>query len=461
MYRDLRDWISFLEKEKDLIRIKEEISLEPDAGAIGRAICDTEGPGVLAENIAGFESPMSIGLHASWRRAAMAAGLPKDLPHKERVKAWKNWFEKPGIKPRVVKDAPCKENILKGDQVNLFKFPIPRINIHDGSFYISKPMAITKDPESDWVNVGMQRMMVLDRNKTGYMFTAPASNTRMIFQKYIKQGKDMPMVVALGTEPVLPIMAGSWIPVGWNELDIAGTVRGEPEEIIQAETCDLPVPARAEIILEGKLKFKERAIEGPFGESHGAYSGYFTTPVFEIEVITHRNNPIYDALFMGRTIAENHYMTTHSKLAGDFVNFMTNHPEITDMAYTPPYPTPLVIQGNWDAANPRAAMLDSPRKVVIAVDEDIDPWNANEVLWAISMRCRADVDIIIIPDMPAGLDPAASPWRTSTRLLIDATKARPPYNRYKPVGFIEPRPETAKWKGKIQEAWKNIQGGNK
>ena len=261
------------------------------------------------------------------------------------------------------------------------------------------------------------------------------------------------MAVALGTEPVLPMIAGSWQPEGWNEFDFAGAIRGEPEELVMAETCDLPVLARAEIVLEGVLKHNETALEGPFGESPGSYSGYFALPVFEIRAITHRNNPIYDVLFMGRPLAENHFMTVHSKLAGELNTVYANNPEITEVAYHP-YSLLLVIQAKWGhTGHPREVMLATRSKVVIAVDEDIDPWNANEVLWAISTRCRPDIDVFMIPGIPGRLDPSASPQGTMTRMLIDATKARPPYHRYRSVGFIEPRVETPMWRERILQAW--------
>ena len=454
-YRDLRDWIEHLEKDGELIRIKDEISIEPDAGAIGRAVCDLEGPGVLAENVAGFKTPLAIGLHASWRRAAMAVGLPKISSHREQVAAWDSFFKRDHIKAKIVKDAPCKENILKGDEVNLFQFPVPRINVHDGSFYISKPMCITKDPGSDWVNVGMYRMMVFNRNETGLMPLTSTAHAGLHFDKYVKMGQDMPLAVALGTEPVLPMVAGSWQPVGWCEFDFAGAIRGEPEELVMAETVNLPVPARAEIILEGVLRHDRTTLEGPFGESPGGYSGYFNLPVFEIKAITHRNNPIYDTLFMGRPVAENHYMTTYSKLAGDLNTVFANRPEVTGIAYLPPYASALVIQGRWGhTGHPREVMLASKWKVVIAVDEDIDPWDANQVLWALSTCCRPDIDVLFIPEIPARLDPAASPHGTMTRMLIDATKARPPYHRYHAVGFIEPREETPKWRERILKSWR-------
>jgi UbiD family decarboxylase len=343
---------------------------------------------------------------------------------------------------------------MTGDKVNLFQFPIPRINVHDASFYISKPLIVTKDPDSDWVNIGMYRMMVLDRNRTCVGLHTAASHGALHYAKYAKMGQDMPVAVALGTEPILPMVAGSWQPAGWCEYDFAGAIRGEPEELVMAETVKLPVPARAEIVLEGILKHEERALEAPFGEYPGSYSGDFWAQVFEIKAMTYRNNPIYDSLFMGRPIAENHYMTTYSKVAGDLNTTLANRPEITGVAYLPPYAEALVIQGRWGhTGHPREVMLATQWKVVIAVDEDVDPWDANQVLWAISARCRPDIDVLMIPEIPSRLDPAASPHGTLTRMLIDATKSRPPYHRYHAVGYIEPRAETPKWQEKIRKAW--------
>lgn len=386
----------------------------------------------------------------------MAVGMPKTASHKDMARAWDEFYSKDYIKPKMVKTGPCKENVIKGDQVNLFQFPIPRINENDGSFYISKPMWVTKDPETDWVNVGMYRAMVLDRNKTGLMMMKADAHALAHFRKYAAKGQNMPAALVLGTEPVLPILAGSWGPSAeCCEFDFAGAIRGEPEELVRAETVDLPVPASAEIVLEGEVNYKERVLEGPFGEAMGAYSGYFITPVFEIKAITHRNNPIFDCLFMGRRPAENHYMTGDSKIAGDRRTTRAYAPEVTDLALTPIYSSCMVLQGKWGhTGRPLQVMLPQRSKVVIAVDEDVDPWDAEDVLWAITQRCRADVDITIIPGTPPILDPSASLHGTTTRLLIDATKSRPPYHRHKPVGWIEPRAETPKWKEKMRELWK-------
>ena len=149
-FSDLREWINHLDREGELLRLKEEISLEPDVGAIAKAICEMNkrggrAPGILAENIAGCDKKLAIGLDAAWDRTAMAFGLSKEASLKEQKEAWLKAYSRYPVKARMVgnKDAPCKENILHGSEVNLFKFPIPRLNTQDAGPYLLKTLCIT------------------------------------------------------------------------------------------------------------------------------------------------------------------------------------------------------------------------------------------------------------------------------------------------------------------------------
>lgn len=461
-YRDLRDWLERLERENELLRIKEEISLEPDVGSIGDAICSIEGPGIFAERLTGVKTPLTIGLHASFRRTAMAMDLPKHATRRQQVNAWIDAYGRYPVKAKVVSDAPCKENILTGESVNLFQFPIPRIHANDASFYISKPMCITKDPESDWVNVGMHRMMVLDKSKTTVFAVSAAQHFRYHLRRYLALGKPMEMAVALGTEPVLPMIAGMKIPAGWNEYDYAGAVRKEPLELVRGESVDLPVPARAEIILEGIVRTDEQILEGPFAEHPGCYSGCSWSPVFEIQAITHRNNPIYDCLLVGnKPYNESIYMTMLSVIGGVQQEIKTMLPQVTELAYHLPYLYNVVVQGKWGhTGEPKRAMnaLWASRygvqmKMITVVDEDIDPWDEKQVLWAIAARCQANKDVVIIPGTEGALDPSKDSDDSSCKLGIDATKSRPPFYRHKPVHWVEPGEKMEDWKEKILQLW--------
>jgi len=457
-YRDLRDWIQKLEKEGDLLRITEEIRPEPDVGAIMRAATDIQGPGILAEKISGFESPLATCLLAAWRRVALALDLPKDTSPSQMVKVWiDRIYDNPPVKAKVVTDAPCKENILMEEKVNLFQFPIVRINKNDASFYITKGLCISKDLDSDWTNVGIYRMMVLDKNRIAVSAQTAQQHIRRHYGKYHRAGRPMEMAVAIGTEPVLSMVACMRVPPGQSEFDYAGPLRKEPEELVKGETVDLLVPARAEIVLEGLLHTDIQVLEGPFGEHPGAYSGCFTTPVFEIKAITHRNNPIYECVFQGRPYHEGNYMAVVGKVAGVRNELRAVFPQITEIAFHMPDLYNVVIQGRWGhTGEPKRAMMGYwgsgfgiPAKMVTIVDEDVDPWDPEAVLWAIATRCEASKDVIIVPGCEPSLDPSSEPDSTNCKLGIDATKSRPPFHRHRFVNWIDPPEGTEKWKRRI------------
>lgn len=463
VFRDLREWIRFLEEEGELLRIQEEVRLEPDVGAIGKAICESEGPGAFLEKIAGYTTPLTIGLHASWRRAALALGLKKNAPREEQLTAWSEGWKRFPVPPVEVRDGPCKENVIVGEEVNLFSFPIPRVNQQDGSFYICKPCCITRDPDTGVVNVGMYRMMALDRNKTTILIP-PHQDAGRSYAKYRQRGQTMETAVALGTEPVLPMVAGTRIPSEWSEYDFAGALRGKPEELVRGETVDLPVPAGAEIVLEGEIG-PDSALEGPFGEYHGAYSGYLRLPVFHIRAITHRTPPIFDTLYIGRPNTENHYMTLFGKLVGAEAQMKNLIPSITRMAYLGPYGMNAVIQGRWrHSGEPRQAMnawwgssFGPHGKLLICVDEDVDPWNPFDVMWAIATRVQGDRDIVLMPHSQGVLDPTSNREGLSCKIGIDATKPRYPAYPYEPVDWVSEPPETARWKERILRHWKGVE----
>jgi len=469
-FRDLREWIKHLESEGKLIRLKEEINLEPDIGAIGKAICEiskhASAPGILAENIVGCDSKLCIGLEAGWDRTAMAFGLSKDATFKEQKEAWLKAYDRYPIKPRMVpKDAaPCKENILHDDKVNLFKFPIPRLNIQDAGPYLLKVLCITKDPDSDWVNFGMYRLQVLGRNKTSIM-TSHTSHWGEHYTKARRYGKPQEMAVAVGTDPVLTRESGTKVPSEWNEYDFAGALIGEPIEVVEAESVDLPVPATAEIVLEGTVSLESNVYEGPFGEFQGAYSGMLVMPTFEIRTITHRNEPIFDHLYVGRGWNENVYMTMASKIVALEQELKHICPSITQIAYLQPYVENCVVQGRWlNKTEPRrvmnaiwASQAVQQNKMVTIVDEDVDPWDAEDVMWAISTRCQANTDIVMIPGAHCRLDPSVEIDGTTCLLGIDATKSREPFPRHVISDFIIPRKETTLWKEKIL---RYMEGGN-
>jgi UbiD family decarboxylase len=464
-FRDLRGWIDHLEAEGELLRLREEIQLEPDVGAIAKAICEINkrgerAPGILAENIVGCETRLAIALDAAWDRTAIAFGLPKDASLKEQKEAWLKAYARYPVKPHMVnkKDAPCKENILYGEEVDLFKFPIPRLNIQDAGPYLLKTLCITKDPDSDWVNFGMYRAQVLDRNKTSIM-TSHTSHWGEHYIKARRKGKPLEMTIVLGTDPILTRVSGTRIPAGWNEFDFAGALRGEPVEVVEAESVGLVVPATAEIVLEGTVTPEANVYEGPFGEWTGAYSGMLVMPTFEIKTLTHRNNPIFDHVSVGRGWTESEYMTLVSLIVALEEELKHICPSISQIAYLQPILENCVVQGRWvNKTEPRrvmnavwASQAVTQNKIVTIVDEDVDPWDAEEVMWAISTRCQANTDIVMIPGAHCRLDPSVEVDGTTCLLGIDATKSKEPFPRHTIAEWVLPREETEGWRARIIE----------
>ncbi len=460
MFNSLRDFMKTLESEHELVKVSDEVQPEPDIGAAGKAICETQGPAVLFEKVRGFEIPLVVGVHGSWDRASLALNLPKGSGLEAQMEIWNQAFQKYPVAAKVVSDGVCKENIVAGDRVNLLSLPVPRLNANDGSFYISKGAMITRDPDSDWLNVGLYRIMLLDKAR-GAIFLQPGSHAALHYKRCEDRNQPLEFAVALGNEPVLPMIAGARIPVMWNEFDYAGAVRGCPEELVPAEKMNVDVPANAEIILEGRILPHTRVLEGPFGEYTGAYSGYLLTPVVEIDTITHRDAPIFEHLYIGRPNTEPHYMTITCKLAGAFQELKRLFPNITKAAFQGPYLMNLVVQGRWSrSAEPKqvihawfGGIWRHAAKMITIVDEDVDPWNPFDVLWAIATRVQADKDLMIIPNSETFLDPSQDPPGVTCKLGIDATK---------PIGhhaqYIEEPENTEYWKTRITDLKKTLSG---
>lgn len=464
IFKELRQFIDYLEKDGELVRLKEEIQLEPDAGGIGRAVLDVDGPAVLAENIYGYTTKMVTGLVGCDRRRAIALGLPKTATFRDQKKYMMEAYDRFPVKPKMVdrKNAPCKQNVMKGDDVNLFQFPVNRNNTHDAGPYIYKAFTISKDMDSEWVNLGIYRLQVLDRNKTSIL-APPYQHWGEHYVKASRAGKPLEMAVCIGPEPATMIAAGVKVPRGWSEYDYAGALRQEPVELVMADSVNLPVPATAEIILEGLAYPGERVLEGPFGEMTGSYSGCYVQPVFEVKTITYRNDPIFDTLYIGRPPNESSNMCLPGIVGNLERDLKSRFPQVTEVSYLYPNFMNVVVQGRWEhSGDPRKVMAAvwssraaQQTKMVTVVDEDVDPYDARDVMWAIAVRSQADTDLVVIPGVLSQLDPSTNKDGLTCHFGIDATKPRPPY-RHQVSGWIEPRAGTEAWREKLK---KFAQGG--
>ncbi|HEX3010741.1 MAG TPA: non-oxidative hydroxyarylic acid decarboxylases subunit C [Syntrophomonadaceae bacterium] len=437
-YRSLRDFLAKLEKEGQLVHYHEEILPEPDIGALNRAAGDLgdSGPAVLLDNVIGYKGKkLVVGIHGSWANHALMLDMPKSTPLKEQFfELSKRWDTYPG-EVKWVENAPCQEVVIEKG-LNLYEIlPLYRINKLDGGFYFSKASVVTKEPfdpqNFDAQNVGTYRLQVQGPNTLGLQ-AAPFHDIGAHYAQAEKLNQPLPIAICLGVDPVLTFMASTPIAYNLSEYKYAAALNGIPMELTKCLTCDLDVPANAEYVLEGVVIPKKRTVEGPFGEFPGTYSGVRRQLEVKITKVTHREDPIFENLYIGRSWTEadtllglNTCVPLYKQLKTEFpevqaVNALYQHGLTTIVSTKQKYGGYAKTIAMRLASTPHGAAYC---RNIIMVDGDIDPFNLTEVMWALSTRVRDhNKDIIEIPLCPGIiLNPADEPDGMSRKLIIDAT----------------------------------------
>lgn len=448
-YQDLREWIDTLEKEGELTRVKAKVDWDLEIGGITQEVFDKEGPALLFENIKDHEETLCrklfTGSLATYPRIALMMGLPKDTPPKEMIKIYMERIKTP-IKPELVKTGPVKKNIVSADKVDLFQFPAPKWRYLDGGRFIGTcDGVVTKDPESGWVNIGLYRRQILNKNQTGITII-PGQHNWMHWRSHRKLGKKkMPVAMVNGWDPVLPMISCSPQGVGVCEYDVMGAIRQRPVELVKCETIDLEVPANAQMVLEGEidLDFDSFMMEGPFGEFQGYYGSLASKkPAITWNCITYQDDPILQGTLEGIPINEDHTMqsinlsalcweTLNERMHGvlgvnlDRSTGWTNAFVQIDNSYMGQVQQ--VATGIW--CNDWAFQVG---KNIMVVDEDIDIFDLNKISWAFATRVYPPRDLIQFPGSSLVTDPSVHPndrvglkgqtTYMGVRLLIDATK---------------------------------------
>lgn len=431
-YSDLRTFLKVLEDQGELVKVSVGVDVKYEMGAVTRKAHDMggseENKALLFEKPKGYNIPIAVNIVGNRKRYCMAVDMTPENFHEQ----WIERIRKP-IEPKMVNEGPCKENIRLDNRVNLFDFPIPIWNEKDGGHYITAPCLITKDPETGVRNVGVYRMMVHDERTTGILM-GPYRHIRMHQEKGRVKGERLPVAVALGVDPSIWIASVAPFPHGVDELAMAGALRGEPVELVKCETIPLEVPATAEIVLEGEILPDVLKEEGPFGEYPGYYGERAKRQVIEFKAISFRNNPVYHASYVGRPPHEDNLMRSLSQEAeiltqcrhqpirkihvaeggcGGFVVVASIRKEFEGQGKT----VALSILGTIPAGR--------WIKILIIVDEDIDPYNMTQVQWAMSIRFQPERDVEIIKDITGpGLDPSRPNPESveQSKLIIDATR---------------------------------------
>ncbi len=455
-YKDLRDFIQQLEKQGELKRI----SMPVDPKLEMTEICDRTlragGPALLFENPVGSDVPVLANLFGTPKRVAMGMGessvealrevgkllafLKEPEPPKGLKDAWSKLpiFKKIlSLSAKVVKKAPCQEIKLEGKDVDLGKLPIQHCWPGDAAPLITWPLVITKGPNKDRHNLGIYRMQVIGHNKLIMRWLSHRGGA-LDFREFQQQnpGQPYPVSVALGADPATILGAVTPVPDSLSEYAFAGLLRNSRTEVIKSIGNDLMVPASAEYILEGFIYPDEMADEGPFGDHTGYYNEVDQFPVFTVERITHRKDPIYHSTYTGRPPDEPAILGV--ALNEVFVPILQKQfPEITDF-YLPPegcsYRMAIVTIKKQYPGHAKRVMLGvwsflrqfMYTKFVIVTDDDVNARDWKDVIWAITTRMDPTRDTTLIDNTPIDYLDFASPVSgLGSKMGLDATNKWP------------------------------------
>lgn len=421
MLEDLRGFINAAEK-LSLVKKIENANCEEEIGAIADMLGnDANPPLLLYDKIKGYPEGFRIAANCtiSPKLCAIALGLDASQSNIGIMKEYRKRVEnlKP-ISPKVVNSGPVNENVMSGDQVDLMKFPAAKWHLMDGGKYFgTSSLIITKDPESDWVNIGNYRIMLHNKNTLGVWFTTTTRHGRVMSEKYWKKGKNGPVAVSFGHD------VGTWLtsirslPPGVSEYDYAGGFRGEPVNVILGELTGLPIPATSEIAIEGEIPppDTESIMEGPFCEYPGYYSHHAPETIIKVKRVIYRNNPIMLAAPIPKPP---HNTVGLPYLGADLWDYLDRAgiPASGVWVYGASLLVVIAIRQQF-AGHAKQALLSAgaftgtgPRRFVVTVDDDIDPSNLDDVIWAIVTRADpADAMDIVRDAWSTSLDPVISP----------------------------------------------------
>ncbi|WP_086479757.1 4-hydroxy-3-polyprenylbenzoate decarboxylase [Oceanospirillum sanctuarii] len=455
-YKDLREFIDQLEAMGELKRISTPVDPNLEMTEICDRTLRAEGPALLFESPVGYDMPVLGNLFGTPRRVALGMGednvtalrdvgkLLAYLKEPEPPKGFKDAIEKlPVFKkvlnmgPKKVRNPACQDVVIEGDDVDLYKLPIQTCWPGDAGPLVTWPLVITKGPHKERQNLGIYRQQLIGKNKLIMRWLSHRGGA-LDFREWQQThpGEPFPVAVALGADPATILGAVTPVPDTLSEYAFAGLLRGSKTELGKCIGNDLQVPANAEIILEGHIYPDELAPEGPFGDHTGYYNEVESFPVFTVERITHRKDPIYHSTYTGRPPDEPAVLGV--ALNEVFVPILQKQfPEIVDF-YLPPegcsyrmavvsmkkqYPghAKRVMMGVWSFL--RQFMYT---KFVIVTDDDINVRDWKDVIWAITTRMDPARDTTMIENTPIDYLDFASPIpRLGSKMGMDATNKMP------------------------------------
>lgn len=455
-YTDLRDFITNLEKQGELKRITTEVDPHLEMTEICDRVLRAGGPAILFENPKGSKIPVLANLFGTPKRVALGMGedsvealrevgkLLAFLKEPEPPKGMKDAWDKLPIfrqvlnmGPKVVKKAPCQEQVIEGDAIDLAEYPIQLCWPEDAAPLITWGLVVTKGPHKTRQNLGIYRQQVIGKNRVIMRWLSHRGGA-LDFKEWQQThpGEPFPIAVVLGCDPATILGAVTPVPDTLSEYAFAGLLRGSKTELVKCIGSDLQVPAQAEIVLEGFIYPDDMAPEGPYGDHTGYYNEVDSFPVFIIERITQRKNPIYHSTYTGRPPDEPAILGV--ALNEVFVPILQKQfPEIVDF-YLPPegcsYRMAVVSMKKQYAGHAKRVMMGvwsflrqfMYTKFVIVVDDDVNVRDWQDVIWAITTRMDPARDTVLVENTPIDYLDFASPVSgLGSKMGMDATNKLP------------------------------------
>jgi UbiD family decarboxylase len=472
LYKDLRDFIAKVDGLGTLRRINGADPRFEIGGITEVAAGLPECPALLFDDIKGHAHGFRVFTNATTnaQRAALALGIDPMLKPLDALKAW--MVKRQTLKthtPVMVTDPAFLENTLRGDDVNLEKFPAPYWHRHDGGPYIgSGSLVVMRDPDTGWINASIYRVQVHGRNKVTVQFDHQGRHGAIIAKKYWDQGKSCPLAIVNGEDPALFIAGFEYLPAGQSEYDFAGAIKNAPIELCAGPATGLPLPAYAEIVLEGELlpPGAETLLEGPFGE----FTGYYAAdkrpcPVMAVTAIHYRNDPIL--LGSPPMKPPRFHFGLPFRAASIWSNLESSG--VTDIVgvwqHVSQLMTVVALKQRYAGHAKRAGMIAAAQsymgRLVVVVDDDIDPSDINDVMWAVTTRCEPSEQIDIVRNAwSSALDPripAEDKLRGLTshsKVIIEACRPFAWIDKFPPASALSHEDANA-----IAEKWREVLRG--
>ena len=469
-YRDLREFLTALEEHQEL-RTIQGADWNLEIGTITELNYERQGPAFLFDSIKDYPKGYRILTNAmdNLPRSLLAIDFPPDLDMDSALDAYtKKIASYSPVLPVEVETGPVFENVFTGDDIDMWKFPTPLWHEDDGGRFIGTGCVVyMRDPDTGKVNFGCYRVMMQDKNTVG-LYITPSKTGAVIRKKYWERGQACPVAVSMGQEPVMFLAAAPMLGQkrGLFKYELVGHVRGAPVEVVREQVTGLPIPATAEIVIAGEVPPPEveSRDEGPFGEWTGYYaSGTRPEPVIKVKALYHRNNPI----ILGMPPVRHRHTGSHFQLPTHAPNDKEKLQKagITDVLDVwrlgVPGVTVVQIRQRYPGHAMKAALAasgDYMGRFVVVVDEDINPRDREDVLWAMGTRCDPETSITILKDCPSSsLDPRVPPEQkkrgdlTSSRAIIIACK---PYEWIK--DFPRTNIASPELRSQVLAKWKDL-----